>query len=195
MWRLSGWTKRAFIKPVRFPQTLFFTVFQNPMKKSHCFFVEGTHAQLTSESANKNTSSLHHSYCSNYELCMLLCPVFHSWTFVPPSLCFTERFHGEVPRPADVLRADHHRPGRAGLHRVGLPGGGRGPPAQKQPVQGNSNTQHLYLTFTVNMYIFNFLDNTKIIAALISNAYLIYIHFNSMCLYFTTPALLLCWTW
>jgi len=31
------------------------------MEKSHCFFVEGTHAQLTSGSAYKNASSLHHS--------------------------------------------------------------------------------------------------------------------------------------
>lgn len=43
---------------------------------------------------------------------------------------------GEVPRAADVLRADHHRPGGAGLHPLGLPRGGRGPSPQEQPVQG-----------------------------------------------------------
>uniref|UniRef100_A0A8U7NU87 Uncharacterized protein n=1 Tax=Corvus moneduloides TaxID=1196302 RepID=A0A8U7NU87_CORMO len=42
---------------------------------------------------------------------------------------------GEVPRAAHVLRAHHHRPGRAGLHPLGLPRGGRGPPPQEQPVQ------------------------------------------------------------
>lgn len=36
----------------------------------------------------------------------------------------TERLAGQVPRAADLLRADHHRPGGAGLYRVGLPGGG-----------------------------------------------------------------------
>ena len=46
MWRASGWTKRAFIKQVRFPQILFRASFQNPMEKSHCSFVEGTSSFL-----------------------------------------------------------------------------------------------------------------------------------------------------
>ena len=64
-------------------------------------------------------------------------PVIHS----PPGLhsrAPTERLPSEVPRAADFLRADHHRPGRAWLHRVGLPSGGRGPQAQEQPVQGET---------------------------------------------------------
>ena len=39
------------------PQTLFRAIFQNPMEKLHCFFVEGTHAQLTS---GFQDASLHH---------------------------------------------------------------------------------------------------------------------------------------
>jgi len=52
MWRLSGWTKRAFIKQLRFPQTLFRAIFLNPI------------ALLSREPAayfRVNTSSLHRS--------------------------------------------------------------------------------------------------------------------------------------
>lgn len=48
----------------------------------------------------------------------------------------TERLVHQVPRPADLLRVDHHRHGHPGLHRLGLSGGGRGPQAEEQPVQG-----------------------------------------------------------
>ena len=37
MWRWSGWTKRAFIKQVRFPQILFPAIFLNPPENSRCF--------------------------------------------------------------------------------------------------------------------------------------------------------------
>lgn len=55
----------------------------------------------------------------------------------------TERFVDQVPRPADLLRADHHRHGDPGLHRLGLPGGGRGPQTEEQPVQGTDAQDHL----------------------------------------------------
>lgn len=48
----------------------------------------------------------------------------------------TERLVDQVPRAADVVRADHHRHGRPGFYRLGVPGGGRGPQAEEQPVQG-----------------------------------------------------------
>ena len=56
MWRLSGWTKRAFIKQVCFPQTLFPAIFLNPMEKSHCFLSREPAAYFL-----VNTSSLHRS--------------------------------------------------------------------------------------------------------------------------------------
>lgn len=59
-------------------------------------------------------------------------PLLHAICSPPPP----ERSADQISRPAHVLRAHHHRPGHPGLHRVGLPSGGRGPPAQEQPVQG-----------------------------------------------------------
>lgn len=59
---------------------------------------------------------------------------FEFWRFPP-----TERCIHQVPRSADVLRVDHHRHGRPGLHRLGLSGGGRGPQAKKQPIKGTTH--------------------------------------------------------
>lgn len=56
----------------------------------------------------------------------------HPWFWFLP----TERLDYQVPRSADVVRADHHRHGRPGFYRLGVPGGGRGPQAEEQPVQG-----------------------------------------------------------
>lgn len=60
----------------------------------------------------------------------------HVYNILFPFHLPAERSSNQIPRAADLLRVGDHRPDGAQVHRLGLSGGGRGPPPQEQPVQG-----------------------------------------------------------